>query len=323
MKLSINETKIKSTIGFALAFVVAYGPELVTWIGGLETSPKWLRDIAKGLGVFIGVLTSKNGVAVLNWFTKAPDVIPLLDGSAVVQVRPPTVPGGQSLSHVAVDPTPFATNTAAVVPLASMQTGDVPGKVLPMVADDAPTGNIRPRDKGAISGWLLAVLAGIGLGLCVMFAWTSTAHAAEPATRTFGGCIIWQDDAHTICKLEAGPTVAVTIGRYQDGKFSAGLLPGIGYGVVLAPAEWYAVGLAAYGQLLVGNGQNQAALSGLFSFANYVRFGIGQTWAEQPTGPALRSTAYLFGLGADFGGNPSYVAKQAKMRATAEKSEQP
>jgi hypothetical protein len=27
-------------------------------------------------------------------------------------------------------------------------TGDAAGKVLPMVADDAKTGNIRPRDKG-------------------------------------------------------------------------------------------------------------------------------------------------------------------------------
>ena len=62
----MNITKLRSTLGFILAFLVAYGPEVVTWIGGMASSPQWLRDVAKGLGVLIGVLTSKDGVLFLN-----------------------------------------------------------------------------------------------------------------------------------------------------------------------------------------------------------------------------------------------------------------
>ena len=179
MKLAITETKLKSTIGFLVAFLVAYGPEVVTWIGGLQTSPQWLRDVAKGLGVLIGVLTSKEGVAILNKFVAMPTVIPLLDGSSVVQVKPPTVPGGQSLSHVAVDPTPFATNTAAVVPVATMQTGDVPGKVLPMVEPTPITADIRPRDKGAaVPGVLLVIVLAAATAFGVL-ALDRYAHAAD------------------------------------------------------------------------------------------------------------------------------------------------
>jgi hypothetical protein len=136
MKRTINETKLKSTIGFVLAFLVAYGPDVVTWIGGMETSPKWLRDIAKGLGVLIGVLTSKNGVAILNWFTKSPEVIPLLDGSAVVQVRPPTSPGQAALVSVAVNPSQVASNRGSVIPVAPM--------AVPATTDDAVTKDILP-----------------------------------------------------------------------------------------------------------------------------------------------------------------------------------
>jgi hypothetical protein len=104
----------------------------------------------------------------------------------------------------------------------------------------------------------------------------------------------------------------VTIGKYEGGKFSAGFLPGLGYGLVLAPTKWYALGLGLYGQLSVGTAPNTGALSLLLSFANYVRAGFGETWEEQPTGPARRSTALLFGLGSDFGGSPRYVAETAR-----------
>lgn len=132
--VTINQTKIRSTIGFVLAFLVAYGPEVVTWIGGMETSPKWLRDVAKGLGVFIGVLTSKNGVPILNWFTKSPDVIPLLDGSQVIQVKPPTVGAPPSLFSVAADvrdvpkqpsgAVPSRTTTVVAAPVAQASEAD-------------------------------------------------------------------------------------------------------------------------------------------------------------------------------------------------------
>ena len=106
--------------------------------------------------------------------------------------------------------------------------------------------------------------------------------------------------------------MAVTVGKYEGGKFSSGLLPGLGYGLVLAPDEWYALGLSLYGQLSVGTAPNTGALSCLLSFANYARFGVGETWTEQAAGPARRSTALLFGFGSDVGGSPRYVKKTSE-----------
>jgi hypothetical protein len=49
-------------------------------------------------------------------------VVPLLDGSSVVQVKPPTVSGTPSLVSVAMDPSQVATNKASVIPIAPMPT---------------------------------------------------------------------------------------------------------------------------------------------------------------------------------------------------------
>jgi len=68
----MNTTRLKSTLGALLAFLVAYGPEVVTWIGGMATAPQWLRDVAKGLGILIGLLTSKEGVLLLNKLVPSP-----------------------------------------------------------------------------------------------------------------------------------------------------------------------------------------------------------------------------------------------------------
>jgi hypothetical protein len=70
----MNRAKLRSTLGFLVAYLVAYGPELVTWIGSMQTAPQWLRDVAKGLGVFIGVLTSKEGVLLVNKLVPVPDI---------------------------------------------------------------------------------------------------------------------------------------------------------------------------------------------------------------------------------------------------------
>ena len=78
-----------------------------------------------------------------------PAIIPLLDGSAVVQVRPPTSPGQPALVSVALDPSQVASNRGSVIPVAPM--GDVPGRVFPKSDDTPVTANIRPvpRDPTA------------------------------------------------------------------------------------------------------------------------------------------------------------------------------
>ena len=292
MKFTINETKLKSTIGFILAFLVAYGPEVVTWIGGMEASPKWLRDIAKGLGVFIGVLTSKNGVAILNWFTKSPEVIPLLDGSAVVQVRPPTNSGQPALVSVAVNP------------------GQVTGAVPTQSADPTPlTIPIRPPSKGAIAlpGFVVVGIIAAVVALAVVL----LAGKANAQTPQFGTCFGLEQ------KTCVGPAVAITVGEFnlKASKFSGVIVPGVGYGVTYqGPVQ---LGAALYASFLVGQGQpNQLAPSLILSIANYIQVGAGPEIIEQPSGPAQIQWRLLFGLGTSFGGSPSYVKAQT---AQAEK----
>ena len=107
--------------------------------------------------------------------------------------------------------------------------------------------------------------------------------------------------------------MAVTVAKYAAGKFTAGLLPGIGYGFVLFPERWYSLGVAAYGQLMVG-GENpyEASVSGLVSFARYLRFGIGSDWTGHAGQSATRNTAYLIGAGSEYGGSSAYVKNQSR-----------
>jgi hypothetical protein len=140
--------------------------------------------------------------------------------------------------------------------------------------------------------------------LSVVFLYACTAKADTGPQ--FGGCI----RAGAVC---FGPAAVITVGKYQGGKFSAGVMPGACYEATAWPDKWHSVGLSVCGQLTVGgNEANQGTASGLISFANWFRFGAGAIWTEQPSGPAQRGTAILFGLGTMFGGSPAYVQAVAK-----------
>jgi hypothetical protein len=142
----------RNQIMLAIGLIVAEGPDVAavaTWLGGLG-----IPNLAK-LIHFLGWLSTALASAALAWpgirarlaaaglttppgalapwdpaHGPQPALIPLLDGSSVIQVSLPTVPGGQSLSHVAVNPTPFEkptpqgppSNTASVIPMAPMPT---------------------------------------------------------------------------------------------------------------------------------------------------------------------------------------------------------
>lgn len=100
------------------------------------------------------------------------------------------------------------------------------------------------------------------------------------------------------CVVEVGPAAVATIGRYGGGKFGAGFMPGACYGPVLFPGRWYRSGVAGCGQLSVGGSDpGSGTLSVLGSFANYLWFGSGWTWTEQPAGPAKKIQYWLFGIG--------------------------
>ena len=68
----MNTTRLKSTLGFLVALLIAYGPELVAWVGGMDAAPKWLQHAAKVVAVLVGVFTSKEGVLLLNRFGVTP-----------------------------------------------------------------------------------------------------------------------------------------------------------------------------------------------------------------------------------------------------------
>jgi hypothetical protein len=156
----------------------------------------------------------------------------------------------------------------------------------------------------------LSLLLGAGLAM-----------GSEASSPQYGGCIVQEKSSSgkpcdpkledCKCLLQAGVAVAVTVAKYAAGKFTAGLLPGIGYGVVLFPERWYSLGLASYGQLMVG-GENayEASVSGLVSFARYLRFGIGSDWTGHAGGSATRDTVYLIGAGSDYGGSSTYTKSQ-------------
>ena len=123
------------------------------------------------------------------------------------------------------------------------------------------------------------------------------------ASPEFGGCVL---DG----KLCFGPAAAVTVGKYQGGKFSAGIMPGACYEAVAYPDRWYSFGISGCGQLEVGgSAPNSGGGSLLASFANWFRGGISRIWTEQPEGTAKGEWAALFGFGSMFGGSPKYVSQ--------------
>jgi hypothetical protein len=148
----------------------------------------------------------------------------------------------------------------------------------------------------------IVTLAAVALWAVIAFVSPSRAHADQQ----FGGC----NESRSLC---AGPAVAVTVGQFNltTSKFSGGVAPGLGYGVTYQQDRWYAVGLAGYLAFTVGGGEpNQAIPSLMLSFADYVRIGAGLSLTET-SGPVDKQWRLLFGLGANFGGTPKYVAERA------------
>ena len=148
------------------------------------------------------------------------------------------------------------------------------------------------------------------LSLILAFAAPALAQTAAPQ---FGGCF----EDGSIC---LGPSVSVTVGQYNfdSAKFSGGIQPGIGYGVLFAAQQWYKIGLDGYLAFTVSQGTaNQAIPALMLSFANYVRVGAGLAIIEKAGGGTLKQPLLMFGFGSNFGGSPEYVKLQAKRAVQA------
>ena len=124
----------------------------------------------------------------------------------------------------------------------------------------------------------------IALGFFVFL--SMVAHADE--TR-FGGC--WSDGEWCV-----QPTASVFVGRVKlnDGTFSGGLIPGIGYGINYE-SGWIKAGSAVYLATDFVSDTKSINTNIVFSFMEYIRLGIGVDIIEgSGTSPIL-----LFGIGAN------------------------
>ena len=296
----ITQTKLRSTLGFVLAFVVAYGPEVVTWIGGKAAAPQWLRDVAKGLGVLIGVLTSKEGVLLLNKLVPSPVVVPLLDGSSVVQVAPPRVGVAPSLFAVAAN------------------TKDVPQPAAPVPsAEPTPvTTPIRPKQGGF--GVVACLILGAAIGLLGI--WIEAVVCEHPAlaetpstvpSPQLGGCF----DDGAIC---VSPSVLVpAVMRLDVTKSSFELVPALGgcYGISYRADQWWSPGFdACLSVTLSKEMPNQVTPALLFKFMG-ARVGADLRLTQVTGAPLDKNFGILFTYGIDLGASPSYMAKQAAGKA--------
>lgn len=61
-----NKTRIRSTVSAAIAILVAFGPDILEAIDATDASPKWVKMVAKALGLLVMLATSGKGVALLN-----------------------------------------------------------------------------------------------------------------------------------------------------------------------------------------------------------------------------------------------------------------
>jgi hypothetical protein len=177
--------------------------------------------------------------------------------------------------------------------------------------------NVPPTDQrpSGPGGPGVGPLAAAVVLLTVLVAAPAQAQTPTPADRPLGGCIA----STALGQTCFGPAVAITVGRYNltTGKFSGGVIPGIGYGATIAADQWYQTNLSMYLDFKAGGAEpNQATPSIMVAFANYVRVGLGASFTEQSTGPAQIQWMLNFALGSDFGGpTPQQAYREQKARA--------
>lgn len=128
----------------------------------------------------------------------------------------------------------------------------------------------------------LALLVG-----SVLFA--APARADAPVPSQYGGC----NKAGTFCY---GPALSLSLVGLdlRSGKFTAGIIPGAGYGMTFFADKPYQLGVGGYAAIQSGPETTSGMFSGIVSFAQYVRTGVG--W--QIVGGS-HATLLMLGLGAD------------------------
>ena len=113
----------------------------------------------------------------------------------------------------------------------------------------------------------------------------------------FGGCLT--NPKYTLTCF--GPSVSLSLVEMdiKTGTLTTGVAPGIGYGMTINTGKWYEAGASAYVSFRDTSTGTRLVPSLVFSFAEYVRLGIGQQIGGGGH-PFL-----LLGVGANFGSSPT------------------
>lgn len=69
-----SKTKLRSTLSAIIAVLVMFGPDILDALTITDGAPKWVKLVAKGAGLLIGLATSGKAVAILNKFLPADPV---------------------------------------------------------------------------------------------------------------------------------------------------------------------------------------------------------------------------------------------------------
>lgn len=111
-------------------------------------------------------------------------------------------------------------------------------------------------------------------------------------TPKFGGCL----KNGTTCFAPSVSTNVVAM-SLKTGDVTSTFDIGLGYGVTFFSDRWYRTGFSVTAALPSIDGARRVQPAALFSFAEYVRLGVGKAMFA-PTTPAF----LLLGFGSDFGG---------------------
>lgn len=110
----------------------------------------------------------------------------------------------------------------------------------------------------------------------------------------FGGCLASGQTCF-------GPSVSISLVSIdlKSGSVTTGVMPGVGYGAIFFADQWYRAGVAGYTSFRdTADGQRMVG-SLVFSFAEYLRLGVGRQF-----GPSERFFG-LLGIGSEFGSVPT------------------
>ena len=117
---------------------------------------------------------------------------------------------------------------------------------------------------------------------------------ATPATSapTFAGCL-----ANGRVCLGPQYTLGLSELNLTTKKFSAGFMPGIGYGATFAPGQWYQSAAGLFVQAKFGqDGPNQVIPSVVVHLLSYLTLGYGVALTET-SGPMQVDQKLIFGIG--------------------------